>query len=226
MIQPLAYTRGAVSQSLIWEGENSRRIGSTSLNFFGAQLLIIPPATITRLLIRWRNGDKAALDELTPQVYNELRRLAKYYLRQERPDLTLQASDLVHEAYLRLVNEKEIDWQNRAHFFGIAAVRMRHILVEHARSRQAAKRGGGEYLLSLGKADRQAEDRDINLLALDDALQRLEALDPQKSRIVELRYFGGLTIEETAEALRISPATVKRDWSMARAWLRSEISNE
>jgi RNA polymerase sigma factor (TIGR02999 family) len=163
---------------------------------------------------------------LAPQVYNELRRLARYYLRQERPEHTLQASDLVHEAYLRLVDEKEIDWQNRAHFFGIAAVRMRHILVEHARSRQAAKRGGGEYLLSLSKADRQAEERDVNLLALDDALQRLEAMDPQKSRIVELRYFGGLTIEETAEALQISPATVKRDWSMARAWLRSEIGNE
>ncbi len=184
------------------------------------------PATITQLLIRWRNGDKAALDELTPLVYTELRRLARYYLRAERPGHTLQPSDLVHEVYMRLVDEKEIDWQNRAHFFGVAAVRMRHILVEHARSRQAAKRGGGEYLLSLSKADRQAEDYDVKLLALNDALQRLEALDPQKSRVVELRYFGGLTIEETAEAMNISPATVKRDWSMARAWLRSEISNE
>jgi RNA polymerase sigma factor (TIGR02999 family) len=193
---------------------------------FRMEATMASPATITQLLIRWRNGDQTALDELLPKVYDELRRLAKHYLRQERPDLTLQASDLVHEAYLRLVDEPEIDWQNRAHFFGIAAVRMRHILVEHARSRQAAKRGGGEYLLSLSKADRQAEDRDVNLLALDDALQRLEAMDPQKSRIVELRYFGGLTIEETAEALQISPATVKRDWSMARAWLRSEISNE
>jgi RNA polymerase sigma factor (TIGR02999 family) len=184
------------------------------------------PTTITQLLIKWRDGDQAALDELAPQVYGELRRLARHYLRQERPGHTMQPSDLVHEAYLRLVDEKEIDWQNRAHFFGIAAVRMRHILVEHARSRQAAKRGGGEYRLSLSQADLLAEKRDVNLLALDDALQRLEALDPQKSRIVELRYFGGLTIEETAEALRISPATVKRDWSMARAWLRSEISNE
>jgi RNA polymerase sigma factor (TIGR02999 family) len=183
-------------------------------------------ATITQLLIRWRNGDKAALDELAPLVYSELRRLARYYLRAERSGHTLQPSDLVHEAYLRLVDEKGIDWQNRAHFFGVAAVRMRHILVEHARSRQAAKRGGGENLLSLSKADRQAEDYDVKLLALNDALQRLEALDPQKSRIVELRYFGGLTIEETAEAMNISPATVKRDRSMARAWLRSEISNE
>lgn len=183
-------------------------------------------ATITQLLIRWSEGDKGALDELAPQVYSELRRLAKYYLRQERPDHTLQASDLVHEAYLRLVKEEEIDWQNRAHFFGIAAVRMRHILVEHARSRQAGKRGGGEYRLSLSEVNGLAEEQDVNLLALDDALRRLEELDPQKTRIVELRYFGGMTIEETAEVLKLSPATIKRDWSMARAWLRNEISNE
>src|SRR5262245_48615047 len=185
-----------------------------------------PSATVTELLIKWRNGDEAALNELLPQVYGQLRRLANYYLQQERPDHTLQPTALVHEAYLRLMGEKQIDWQNRAHFLGIASVRMRQILVEHARGRQAAKRGGGELRLSLGKADRLAEKRNVNLLALDDALRRLEALDPQKSRIVELRYFGGLTIEETAEALRISPATVKRDWSMARAWLRSEISNK
>ncbi len=182
--------------------------------------------TITQLLIRWRDGDKDALDELAPQVYSELRRLAKYYLRQERNEHTLQVSDLVHEAYLRLVDANEIDWQNRAHFFGIAAVRMRHILVEHARSRQAAKRGGGEYRLSLSEANGLAEEQDVNLLALDDALKRLESLDSQKTRIVELRYFGGMTIEETAEVLKLSPATIKRDWSMARAWLRSEISHE
>jgi RNA polymerase sigma factor (TIGR02999 family) len=183
-------------------------------------------AGITQLLIQWRNGDQAALNELLPQVYGELRRLANYYLRQERPGHTLQATALVHEAYLRLVDAKEIDWQNRAHFFGIAAVRMRHILVEYARSRQAAKRGGGEYRLSVSEADERAEEPDVNLLALDDALQRLEALDPQKARIVELRYFGGLTIEQTAEVLNISPATVKRDWSMARAWLRTEIRDK
>jgi RNA polymerase sigma factor (TIGR02999 family) len=182
-------------------------------------------ASITQLLIKWRQGDRAALDELLPRVYSELRRLAQYYLRQERPDHTLQATALVHEAYLRLVEEKEIDWQDRAHFFGIAGVRMRQILVEHARSRQAAKRGGGELRLSLSEADRLADKRDVKLLALDDALQRLEALDVQKARVVELRYFGGLTIEETSEVLQISPATVKRDWSMARAWLRSEISH-
>jgi RNA polymerase sigma factor (TIGR02999 family) len=181
--------------------------------------------SITQLLTRWRQGDQAALDELLPRVYSELRRLAQYYLRQERPGHTLQSADLVHEAYLRLIEETEVDWQNRAHFFGIAAVRMRHILVEHARSRQAAKRGGGELRLSLSEADRLADKRDVNLLALDDALQRLEALDVQKARVVELRYFSGMTIEETAEALQISPATVKRDWSLARAWLRSEISH-
>ena len=239
--------RGGIAhhQSLIWEGENSWRIGSASLNFFGAYLwnrirsaterailsiqikeLMTSSATITQLLIRWRNGDQTALDELAPRVYSELRRLARYFLRQERPGHTLQPSDLVHEAYLRLANEKEIDWQNRAHFFGVAAVRMRHILVEHARSRQAAKRGAGEYRLTLSEADRLTDKRDVNLLALDEALRRLEALDPQMSRVVELRYFGGLTIEETAEALRISPASVKRDWSMARAWLRNELTNE
>src|SRR5215472_3618239 len=122
------------------------------------------PATITQLLIKWRNGDQAAFDELAPLVYSELRRLARHYLRAERPGHTLQPSDLVHEAYLRLVDEKEIDWQNRAHFFGVAAVRMRHILVERARSRRAAKRGGGEYRLSLSKANRMAEIRDVNLL--------------------------------------------------------------
>src|SRR5262249_61749369 len=171
-------------------------------------------ATITQLLIKWRDGDQAALDELAPQVYSELRRLASYYLRRERPGHTLQPSDLVHEAYLRLVNGKEIDWQNRAHFFGIAAVRMRQILVEHARSRHAAKRGGGEYRLSLSEADRLAKKRDVDLLALDDALQRLEAMDQQKSRIVELRYFGGVAVEGRGGARRDLPAAVKRDCGM------------
>lgn len=184
-----------------------------------------PGANITELLARWRDGDKEALDELVPQVYSELHRLANHYLRQERADHTLQPTALVHEAYLRLVDDREIDWQNRAHFFGIAAVRMRHILVEHARSRKAAKRGGGDYKVSLTEADRRAERRDVNLLALDDALRKLEVLDPQKVRVVELRYFGGMTIEETAEVLKVSPATVKREWSMARAWLRTEIGD-
>jgi RNA polymerase sigma factor (TIGR02999 family) len=182
-------------------------------------------ANVTELLIKWRNGDEAALNELLPQVYGQLRSLARYYLHKERPDHTLQPTALVHEAYLRLVDERRIDWQNRAHFFGIASVRMRQILVEYARSREAAKRGGGEYRLSLSEVDPVVEKRDMSLLALDDALQKLETLDPQKARTVELRYFGGLTIEETAEVLQISPATVKRDWNLARAWLRSEISD-
>jgi len=183
------------------------------------------PANVTELLFKWRDGDQTALSELLPLVYHELRRLARYYLSQERPDHTLQATALVHEAYLRLVGEQGIDWQNRAHFFGIAAARMRHILVEHARSRDAAKRGGGEYRLSLSEVDRPAEKRNINLLTLDDALQKLETFDPKKVRLVELRYFGGLTIEETAEVMKTSPASVKREWNLTRAWLRSEMSD-
>jgi RNA polymerase sigma factor (TIGR02999 family) len=181
---------------------------------------------ITNLLVKWREGDQAALEELMPLVYGELRRLAARHLRRERAGHTLQATALVHEAYLRLLGERGVSWQNRAHFYAIAARRMRHILVEHARSRDAAKRGGGKYKLSLSKVDRFAPRGDVNLLALDEALERLEEIDPQKSRIIELRYFGGLTIEDTAEVLGISPATVKREWSMARAWLRRDISNE
>lgn len=181
---------------------------------------------ITNLLVKWREGDQAALEELMPLVYGELHRLAARHLRRERAGHTLQATALVHEAYLRLLGERGVSWQNRAHFYAIAARRMRHILVEHARSRDAAKRGGGQYKLSLSKVDRFAPRGDVNLLALDEALERLEWIDPQKSRVIELRYFGGLTIEDTAEVLGISPATVKREWSMARAWLRREISNE
>ncbi|MEO8435366.1 MAG: sigma-70 family RNA polymerase sigma factor [Pyrinomonadaceae bacterium] len=185
-----------------------------------------PPHEVTQLLVAWSNGDKAALDRLMPLVYTELRRLAHHYMSRERPGHTLQTTALVNEAYLRLVDQDQMRWENRAHFFGIAARLMREILVDHARSRQAVKRGGGQYMLSLSKVDRLASRPDVNLIALDEALRRLEAIDPQKGRIVELRYFGGLRIEETAEVLGISPATVKRDWSMARAWLRSEIGEE
>jgi RNA polymerase sigma factor (TIGR02999 family) len=185
-----------------------------------------PTHEVTQLLVAWSNGDKAALDRLMPLVHTELRRLARHYMSRERPGHTLQTSALVNEAYLRLVDQEEMRWENRAHFFGIAARLMRQVLVEHARGRRAAKRGGGQYRLSLSKVDRVASRPDVNLLALDEALGRLEALDPQKSRIVELRYFGGLGIEETAEVIGVSPATVKRDWSMARAWLRSEIGDE
>ena len=184
------------------------------------------PIGVTQLLMKWSEGDQTALDQLIPLIYDELHRLAERHLRHERAGHTLQATALVNEAYLRLVDERGVSWQNRAHFYAIAARRMRHILVEHARSRDAAKRGGGQYKLSLSKVDRITPRKDVNLLALDEALQRLAEIDSQKSRIVELRYFGGLTVEETAEVMGISPATVKREWSMARAWLRREISNE
>src|SRR5215207_5198550 len=184
-----------------------------------------PPHEVTRLLIAWGNGDQTALDRLMPLVHTELRRLARHYMSRERPGHTLQSTALVNEAYLRLVVQEKMRWENRAHFFGIAARLMRQILIEHARGRQAAKRGGVQYRLSLSKVDRIASAPDVNLLALDEALGRLETLDPQKSRVVELRYFGGLGIEETAEVIGISPATVKRDWGMARAWLRRELGD-
>lgn len=185
-----------------------------------------PPHEVTQLLVAWSNGDAAALDRLMPLVYAELRRLAHRYMSRERPGHTLQSTALVNEAYLRLVDQESMRWENRAHFFGIAARLMREILIEYARGRRAAKRGGGQYKLSLSEVDRIASRPDVNLLALDEALVRLAVLDPQKSRIVELRYFGGLGIEETSEVIGVSPATVKRDWSMARAWLRSELGGE
>jgi RNA polymerase sigma factor (TIGR02999 family) len=178
---------------------------------------------VSKLLVRWRNGDKSALDKLAPLVHEELRRLARHYLRGERIGHTLQPTALVNEAYMRFVNLREIEWQNKAHFFAIAATIMRRILVDHARGRNYAKRGGAQQRLSLSKADRFANQPDIDLVALDDALIALETMSPQQSRIVELRFFGGLTIEETAEVLGISHATVERDWAVARAWLRREI---
>lgn len=179
---------------------------------------------VTRLLADLQRGDRSALDELLPIVYDELRRLADSYLSRERPDHTLQPTALVHEAYLRLVDQREVNWQNRAQFFGLAAEMMRRILVNHARDRRAAKRGGGARRLSLDEAVSFFEQRDVELVALDEALNRLAALDPQQGRIVELRFFGGLSIEETAEVLAVSPATVKRDWRMAKAWLHRAMT--
>ena len=158
-----------------------------------------------------------------PVVYGELRRLAQHYLRRERPDHTLQATALVHEAYQRLVDQRAVTWQNRAHFFGVAAQLMRRILVDHARRHHAAKRGGTALKVSLNDVVLAAEERAEDLVALDDALNRLAAMDPRQGRVVELRLFGGLTVEETAEVLRISPATVKREWTTAKAWLSREI---
>ncbi|HEV2382796.1 MAG TPA: sigma-70 family RNA polymerase sigma factor [Terriglobia bacterium] len=181
------------------------------------------PQDITELLKSWGTGDQQALEVLMPLVYNELRRLARRYLVGESAGHTLQSTALVHEAYMRLVDWRNVEWQSRAHFFGLAAQMMRRVLVDRARERQAAKRGSGSVKLALDHALEMPADDKVDLRALDQALTRLERLDPQQSRIVELRFFGGLSIEETATALGISTATVKRSWSTARAWLRREL---
>jgi RNA polymerase sigma factor (TIGR02999 family) len=177
---------------------------------------------VTRLLLRWTEGDQKALDDLLPLVYDELRRLARSYLQRERSGHTLQSTALVNEAYLRLVDQN-VSWQSRAHFFGIAAQMMRRILVDHARARDAAKRGAGDFKVTLDEDIAVSGARDVDVIALDIALENLAKLDPQQGRIVELRFFAGLSIEETAEVLSISPATVKRDWAMAKAWLSREM---
>ena len=179
---------------------------------------------VTKLLVDWSNGDQSALEQLTPLVYSELRRLAGRYLRKERPDHTLQSTALVHEAFIRLIDQRSVRWQNRAHFFGVAAQMIRRILVDHARGRHASKRGSGAPRLSLDEAIALPDRKDLDLVALDDALNSLSKIDPQQARIVELRFFTGLTVEETAEVLGISPATVKRDWVTAKAWLYRDIS--
>ena len=185
-----------------------------------------PSNQVTELLVRWRSGDERALDALMPLVYQELRQLAHHYLRQERSDHTLQSTALVHEAYLRLAGQSPPQWQNRAHFFGIAAHLMRQILVEHARGRAAAKRGGGATRLALDESLAGAQAPDVDLILLDSALEDLTKLDVQQGRIIELRYFAGLTIEDTSEVLGISPATVKREWVTARAWLFRAMTGE
>jgi RNA polymerase sigma factor (TIGR02999 family) len=182
-----------------------------------------PGQDVTGLLKAWGGGDPAALDQLLPIVYHELHRQAQRYLRRENPGHTLQTTALVHEAYLRLVDQRQAHWQNRAQFFGVAAQLMRRILVDYARQRQAAKRGGSAIQVPLEEGAVAAAESHVDLVMLDDALTRLAALDPQQARVVELRYFTGLGIEETAEALNISPATVKREWAMARAWLKREL---
>jgi len=183
------------------------------------------PEIVTQLLNDWSKGNQTALDELMPLVYAELHRLAASYLSRERADHTLQPTALVNEAYLRLIDQNAVAWENRAQFFGIAAQMMRRILVNHARDRHAEKRGGPDILrVSLDDAISFFEERDVNLVALDEALTRLEQMDPQQSQIVELRFFGGLTIEEVAAQLHTSPATVKREWSTAKLWLLRELS--
>jgi RNA polymerase sigma factor (TIGR02999 family) len=178
---------------------------------------------ITHLLKEWSEGDQQALDELTPLVYEELRQQAARYLRKERPNHSLQATALINEAFLRLIDVKDVQWQNRAHFFAIAANLMRRILVDHARRRDAEKRGGSQVCLTLDEGLAWANEPAVDLLAIDEALDRLAVIDEQQARIVELRFFSGLTVEETATALGVSPKTVKRDWSVARAWLKREI---
>jgi RNA polymerase sigma factor (TIGR02999 family) len=180
--------------------------------------------TVTELLVQWRAGDERALESLIPLVYSELRSLAHYYLRQERADHTLQSTALVHEAYVRLVGKQPPSIQNRSHFFGVAARLMREILVDYARNQRAAKRGGGAPVLALDEIESVAQRVDVDLLLLDDALTELARLDERQSRIVELRYFSGLSIEETSEVLGISPTTVSREWTTARAWLYREIA--
>jgi RNA polymerase sigma factor (TIGR02999 family) len=178
---------------------------------------------VTQLLGRWRNGDRAALDSLIPLVYKELRRIAQHYLRNERPGHTLQGTALVHEAYVRMIEQDLPEWQNRAHFFAVAAQLMRQILVDHARAHRSDKRGGGACTLALDEADKDAFRVDIDIIALDDALKTLSSMDPQQGKVVELKFFGGLSVEDTAEVLGVSSSTVKRDWITARAWLHREL---
>jgi len=178
---------------------------------------------VTELLLQWRSGDRTALDKLTPLVYKELHRLAHGYLKQERPGHTLQTTALVHEAYLRLVEQDDIRWQNRAHFFAVSAQVMRHVLVDYARKSRSRKRGGDLRRVSLEEGAIVSRERDSELVALDDALQRLAESYPRPSRLVELRYFAGLSNQDAAEVLKISEATVERDWRFAKAWLYREL---
>jgi RNA polymerase sigma-70 factor, ECF subfamily len=185
-----------------------------------------PPNEITERLIAWGAGDRAALDQLLPVVYQELRRMASNYLRQENPGHTLQPTALVHEAWLRLIDQARVDWRNRAQFFGVAAQMMRRILVDHAKAKHREKRGGDAVKLSLDDVINLSRERAAELLALDDALDELARVDERKSRVIELRYFGGFSVEETAQILGVSPETVMRDWKLAKAWLYQQIRRE
>ena len=182
------------------------------------------PNEVTQLLVDWSNGDQAALDKLMPLVYDELHRMAKRHMGRERPGHTLQATALVNEAYLRLVDQRSVRWQNRAHFFSIAARLMRRILVDRARAHHYAKRGGRAIKVSLGEAIDVSKERAAELVSLDDALTALATIDSRKSQVVELRFFGGMSVDETAEVLGVSSVTVMRDWSTARAWLHRRMS--
>jgi len=182
-------------------------------------------ADITALLVDWNNGDKSAIDRLLPLVERELHRLAHSYMRREDPDHTLQTTALINETYLRLIDQRKVQWQNRAHFFGIAAQIMRRILLNYARDQNRLKRGGRTIHVSLSEAMVMPAEKDREIIALNDALTRLEAIDERKSKVVELRYFGGLTVPEVAEVLKVSEITVMRDWAFAKAWLSREMQN-
>jgi RNA polymerase sigma factor (TIGR02999 family) len=183
------------------------------------------PGTISRLLVDWRDGDKTALDRLVPLVYQELRRLAAYYMRDQRPGHTLQTSALINETYLRLIDHKNMRWENRAHFYAVAAQAMRRILVDHARRRGYQKRGGGALQVSFDEAVIGTEERAAELIALDDAMKDLAVVDPRKAQVVELRYFGGLSVAETAEVVGVSAVTIMREWRSAKGWLLRAISD-
>jgi RNA polymerase sigma-70 factor (ECF subfamily) len=180
----------------------------------------------TQLLRAWANGDQAALEQLTPRVYQELRRIAGHFMQNERPGRTLQTTALVHEAYLRLIDVTNVDWQHRAHFFAVSATMMRRILLDRARKRGAGKRGGQSPRVNLDDLGNFGSERARELVALDDALNALGQVDPRKARVIELRFFGGLSVEETAEVLKLSPDTIMRDWRLARVWLLAEISRQ
>ena len=181
-------------------------------------------AEVTRLLVEWSNGSQTAFNALTPLIYKELHRLAERYRSKERPDHTLQATALLHETYLRLVDADTVDWQNRAHFFAIAARLMRRILVDYARARSYQKRGGDARRVTLDESEIATLEPGDDFVALDEALRMLATVDPRKAEVIELRFFGGLTVDETAEVIKVSPDTVKRDWRLARAWLLRQLS--
>ncbi|HEX8283787.1 MAG TPA: sigma-70 family RNA polymerase sigma factor [Pyrinomonadaceae bacterium] len=184
------------------------------------------PSEITDLLICWGDGDQAALERLLPLVESQLHRLAHAYMRREQPDHTLQTTALINETFLKLVDQSRVRWQNRAHFYGVAAQLMRRVLLNHARDKKRHKRGGGGCKVSLSEVEAMSDERSVELLALDEALERLSSIDARKCRVVELRYFGGLSVKETAEVLKVSPVTVARDWEMAKAWLSRELGDE
>ena len=188
-------------------------------------MLNVASHQITQLLVDWGRGDELALEQLMPLVYDELRRMARRYMRRQPSGHTFQTTELIHEAYLKIAGQEELNWRNRAHFFGVAAQAMRHILVDYARSKNSRKRGGLAEKITLADNLVAAENRSEEIVALDDALKQLAVLDERKSRVVEMKFFGGLNIEEIAEVLKLSPETVKRDWRFARTWLLRELAN-